>query len=108
MILANPGSLALIQPWRLAGLAQPASWSRHTCSSLACAAVRAYQQRHWLCCRTGLFSPAELAVALQDSAYKYFEVILVDPAHNGIRNVSSLPLPCVDSCMHSSGHCKPE
>lgn len=24
----------------------------------------------------------------QDSTYKYFEVIMVDPAHNAIRNVS--------------------
>ena len=25
---------------------------------------------------------------LQDSTYKYYEVIMVDPAHNAIRNVS--------------------
>ncbi len=42
---------------------------------------------------------ANLAVALQDSTYKYFEIILVDPAHNGIRNVSSVPwhVACSDT-----------
>jgi ribosomal protein L15E len=28
---------------------------------------------------------------LQDSTYKYYEIILIDPEHNAIRRVSSLP-----------------
>lgn len=30
-------------------------------------------------------------VLAQDSTYKFFEVILVDPFHNAIRRVSSIP-----------------
>lgn len=31
----------------------------------------------------------------QDSTYKYFEVILVDPQHNAVRNVSAAAGPLV-------------
>lgn len=31
-----------------------------------------------------------VALPLQDSTYKYFEVILVDPQHAAVRNVSKL------------------
>lgn len=54
----------------------------------------------------------------QDSTYKYYEVVLVDPAHAAIRNVRPLPPPALPaplrtfaallcggnamSCMHSA------
>ncbi len=30
-------------------------------------------------------------VSVQDSTYKYYEIILIDPEHNAIRRVSFLP-----------------
>jgi ribosomal protein L15E len=35
---------------------------------------------------------------VQDSTYKYFEVILVDPEHNAIRRVSTVHLPLLLVC----------
>lgn len=52
---------------------------------------------HWLAgvCRS--LAPS-LPPSLQDSTYKYFEVILVDPAHAAIRNVRP---PRIRACMHA-------
>ena len=34
----------------------------------------------------------------QDSTYKYYEVVLVDPAHSAVRNVRPPPLLCGVTC----------
>lgn len=41
-----------------------------------------------------------VASRLQDSTYKYFEVILVDPMHNAVRNVSTNT--AYVHCLHQS------
>jgi hypothetical protein len=43
---------------------------------------------NWTCLLSGV---QDCFFMLQDSTYKYYEIILIDPEHNAIRRVSSLP-----------------
>jgi ribosomal protein L15E len=38
----------------------------------------------------------------QDSTYKYFEVIFVDPQHAAIRNVRAAPGSCTRARFHAT------
>ncbi len=42
-----------------------------------------------------------VACELQDSTYKYFEVILIDPEHTAIRKVSTLSATSHLRCPHA-------
>jgi len=46
---------------------------------------------------------SDLLLAAQDSTYKYFEIIFVDPAHNAVRNVRCSPLLCTLARVFFSG-----
>ena len=48
------------------------------------------------CCFTTLMTCRPV---LQDSTYKYYEVILIDIAHKAIRQVGTLSLPASQACM---------